>query len=170
MTTDPLASMAVEVRATFDAPIDEVWALLSDVERMAGLGPEHVAATWDVDGPSVGARFTGVNRRGDFEWSVPCIVTVCQPPVLFEWTVGDASAPSSTWSYELAPESEGTTIVTQRFRHGPGFSFVRASTERAPDEAGAVIDARCGSLRSGMEATLVAARGLLTGEESHAAG
>jgi uncharacterized protein YndB with AHSA1/START domain len=72
--------MAVEVTATVDAPIDRVWALLSDVERMAGLGPEHVAAAWVTTGPATGARFTGVNRRGDFSWDVTCVITDCRPP------------------------------------------------------------------------------------------
>lgn len=161
MTPDPLVSMAVKVTASFDAPIDEVWALLSDVERMAGLGPEHVAAAWDTDGPAEGARFTGINRRGAFEWQVPCVITVCEPPTLIEWTVGEAPTQSSTWSYGLEEGPDGTTVVVQRFRHGPGFSFVRMSIERAPEDGPAIVDARCASLRSGMAATLAGARRLL---------
>ena len=30
-------------------PIDVVWGLLSDPERMAGLGPENIAARWVSD-------------------------------------------------------------------------------------------------------------------------
>jgi uncharacterized protein YndB with AHSA1/START domain len=153
--------MAVEVTAVFDAPIDEVWALLSDVERMAGLGPEHVAAAWDTDGPAQGARFTGVNRRGDFEWRVPCVVTACLPPTLFEWTVGDAPMYSCIWSYELREGHDGITVVVQRFRHGPGTSFVRMTIERDPEGSGAIVEARSASLRSGMEVTLAAANRLL---------
>ena len=161
MTPDPLTSMAIEVSVVFDAPIDAVWALVSDVERIAGLGPEHVAAAWNTSGPATGARFTGVNRRGDFEWSVPCTVTACIPRACIEWTVGDLVAPSSIWSYELEESPDGGTIVVERFRHGPGFSYVRMSIDRAPHEANAIIESRCASLRTGMEATLAAARRLL---------
>jgi uncharacterized protein YndB with AHSA1/START domain len=161
VTVDPLADMAVEVTATFDAPIDQVWVLLSDVERMAGLGPEHVAATWLTTGPATGARFTGVNRRGEFTWEVPCVVTACRAPEFLEWTVGDAPDHSSTWSYALSGGRDGPTVVVQRFRHGPGFSFVRQRVDRTPDEAGAIIAGRSAMLRDGMEETLAAAARLL---------
>jgi hypothetical protein len=39
-----LEEPAVEVQARFDVPPAEVQALLPDVERMAGLGPEHRSA------------------------------------------------------------------------------------------------------------------------------
>lgn len=158
---DPLADMAVEVTATFDAPIGRVWDLLSDVERMAGLGPEHVAATWATTGPAPGARFTGVNRRGDFTWEVPCVITQCRPPEYLEWTVGDAPDHSSTWSYALSASGTGPTVVVQRFRHGPGFSFVRRRVDGAPDESGAIIAGRSAMLRDGMAETLAAAARLL---------
>jgi len=161
---DPLADMAVEVTAAFDAPIDEVWALLSDVERMAGLGPEHYAAAWVTTGPAVGAAFTGWNRNGSMEWDVHCVITACRPPAFVEWTVGTAPEHSSTWSYELVPGPGDSTVVTQRFRHGPGFSYVRQRVDQVPERTQAVIDGRSAMLRDGMEATLAAAARLLAGE------
>jgi len=185
VTVDPLSSMAVEVTATFDASIDEVWALLSDVERMAGLGPEHVAARWETAGPAVGARFTGRNRIGDLEWDVHCVVTACRPPEFIEWTVGEAPDHSSTWSYALSAEpgaassgrpgaassaepgaaSSGrpgaATVVVQRFRHGPGFSYVRQRVEQSPDRAQLVVVRRSEMLAANMDLTLRAAARLL---------
>ena len=161
MTADPLADMAVEVTAVIDAPIPQVWALLSDVERMAGLGPEHVAAAWVTTGPATGARFTGVNRRGDFAWDVACVVTECRPPEFLEWTVGDPPDHSSTWSYSLSEGPGCSTVVVERFRHGPGFSYVRQRVDREPAEAGTIIAGRIAMLRDGMEATLPAAARLL---------
>ncbi len=171
MSADALADMAVEVTATFDAPIDEVWALLSDVERMAGLGPEHYRAAWDTSGPAAGARFTGWNRNGDFEWDVRCVVTGCRPPQFLEWTVGTAPEHSSTWSYTLSEGpgdrssggSGATTIVVQRFRHGPGVSYVRMRVDRRPEDVEAIMAGRCAMLRAGMEQTLAAARRVLDG-------
>ena len=163
-TPDPLADMAVEVAVTVDAPIDDVWSLLSDVERMAGLGPEHVSARWDTPGPAEGARFTGWNRNERMEWHVPCVVTACRPPEYFEWTVGDAPGHSSTWSYALDARPDGSTGVVQRFRHGPGFSFVRQRVDQAPEETAAVIAGRSATLRAGMAETLAAAARLLAGD------
>jgi uncharacterized protein YndB with AHSA1/START domain len=167
MTDDPLAGMAVEVRATFDAPIDEVWGLLSDVERMAGLGPEHYEATWVTEGPTVGAEFVGWNRNGAMTWDVRCVVTACRPPEYFEWTVDQPPHQSSTWSYELRSTAGGPTEVVQRFRHGPGFSYVRLRVEEHRERAQAIIDGRSAMLRAGMEATLAAAAELLAGGADH---
>lgn len=163
MSTDPLADMAVEVTATFDAPIDQVWALLSDVERMAGLGPEHYAAAWVTTGPAVGAAFTGWNHNGVMEWEVRCVVTGCRPPEFIEWTVGTAPDHSSAWSYELARGPGGSTVVTQRFQHGPGFSYVRQRVDQTPDQTQAVIGGRSAMLRDGMATTLAAAARVVTG-------
>ena len=60
-----LSVMKVEVSHHFNAPIEAVWALLSDVERIAGLGPEHVEAHWLGEERGLGAQFSGKNRRGD---------------------------------------------------------------------------------------------------------
>lgn len=166
MTADPLAGMAVEVNAIFDAPIDEVWALLSDVERMGGLGPEHYAAAWDTTGPAIGAGFTGWNRNGAMEWFVHCVMTECRPPEFVEWTVGDVPMQSSTWSYELTKDPGGSTVVVQRFHHGPGFSYVRQRVDQKPERAQDVIDGRSAMLRESMQATLTAAGLVLIAEVS----
>jgi uncharacterized protein YndB with AHSA1/START domain len=119
-----VSDMHVEVTHRFDAPVDLVWRLLSDVERMAGLGPEHFAATWDGEQRGVGATFLGKNRRDGFEWEVPCFVTEYAPPRRFAWTVLEPENPSSRWSYTLSSDDDGT-IVVQRFEHGPNYSFIR---------------------------------------------
>jgi hypothetical protein len=65
-----LSLMKIEVSRHFNAPIEAVWALLSDVERMAGLGPEHVEAHWL--GQERGAGAQSAERIGAammFGWS-----------------------------------------------------------------------------------------------------
>ena len=164
MSVAGLDAMAVEVTATFDNPIEAVWSVLSDVERMAGLGPEHYAARWDTPGPATGARFTGRNRIGDFEWEVPCLVTACRPPELIEWTVGTAPDHSSTWSYELRRAPGNRTVVVHRFAHGPGFSYVRQRVDADPRGAASIIERRSATLRANMEATMAAVAPLLVSE------
>jgi hypothetical protein len=41
-----LLDMVVEVEHRFAAAPEQVFTMLSDVEAMAGLGPEHEQATW----------------------------------------------------------------------------------------------------------------------------
>ena len=153
---DPLDGVTTEVEVRLSAPPAAVFAVLSDVERTAGLGPEHSAARWEADDRGAGARFTGTNRvPSGFEWSVPCVVTACDPPRLFAWVVGDPASPSTTWSYELAPDGEGTVVV-QRVVHGPGFSFLRRQVQQHPEQAQALVADRMSSLRDGMRAVLAA--------------
>ena len=127
-----LAEMVVEVTHRFQTPIADVWALLSDVERMAGLGPEHVEAHWLDSGPKVGAAFTGKNRRDDFEWEVPCEVIECDPPYRLVWTVLEPENPSSVWSYTLTPDGD-CTVVVQRFQHGPNYSSFGSGWKSSPN-------------------------------------
>jgi hypothetical protein len=155
-----LSVMKVVVSHRFSAPIEAVWALLSDVERMAGLGPEHVEAHWLGEARGVGAKFSGKNRRGDDEWEVPCHVTECDKPTRFSWTVLEPDNPSSRWSYALAVERTGTLAV-ERFEHGPNYSFTHIWAEEHPAEASSIIRDRAETLRADMRATLVDAERVL---------
>jgi uncharacterized protein YndB with AHSA1/START domain len=152
-STVDLSDMVVEVTQPFQSPIAEVWALLSDVERMAGLGPEHVEAVWLDPGPAVGARFTGKNRRDGFEWEVPCHIIECDPPFRLTWTVLEPENPSSLWSYTLAPVGPATSVV-QRFQHGPNYSFIRLWAEEEPERAAEIVRIRMDGLRADMITTL----------------
>ena len=131
-TSARVDTMTVVVQHRMPASTERVWDLLSDVERMAGLGPENVATRWVDPGPAVGARFTGRNLREGREWTVTCLVTVCDRPSAFEWIVGGVAEPSSTWRYDLTDEGAGGTLVTHLFRHGPGFTFLRRAVEKCP--------------------------------------
>lgn len=60
MTKGPMVEdMTVDVEHHFDAPAEQVFALLTDVEPMAGLGPEHESAAWLDD-----RRFTEQEPAG----------------------------------------------------------------------------------------------------------
>ncbi len=75
----------------FDAPPEQVWALVSDVTRIGEYSPETFEAEWThgATGPAVGARFRGHVRRngvGPVYWS-PCVVTVCDPFEEFAFSI-----------------------------------------------------------------------------------
>ena len=153
--------MTVEVREVLPAPRERVWALLTDVERMGGLGPENVRTEWVGDERGVGARFRGWNQReGIGAWDVPCRVVVHEPPHRFAWTTGDDDRPSTTWSYELT-EADGGTLVVQRFAHGPGFTYLRAAAEKRPEKAEVYVARRAADLEGNMRTVLQAAARLL---------
>ena len=155
-----LEQMTVEVQHRFSAPPEQVWDLLSDVERMAGLGPEHVEAHWAGAGPELGARFSGRNVRDGRDWTAPCVVVSCERPTQFGWIVGDPDEPSSRWLYELEADGDGTQ-VTQRFQHGPGFTYLRRAIEKYPERAAEFVNDRATVLAANMRASLVAADAML---------
>lgn len=157
---DPVSAMAVEVRVHLAADPEAVWSLLSDVERMAGLGPELVAARWVGGRGGVGAEFEGDNARGGRAWTTRCTVTEWEPARCFAWTVGAADRPQTFWSYRLHPRGAGTDVV-HRMEHGPGTSGTRQIAERHPDKAAAVVAARSEELERNMRLTLAGAAALL---------
>lgn len=144
------ASIAV-VSTIVDAPIEEVWAIVSDPTRYPELSPENVRA--DVpDGLEVGATFTGHNRRDDNEWSQTCVVTTNEAPHTFAFRAGDEEL-GTDWRFELCELGEGRTQVVQSFdgrrlRH----------PEWAPDLAG-----RHSQLVGDMQTTLAALHGHFAG-------
>ena len=51
--------MVVTVQELLPAPPEQVFALLTDVERMGGLGPQNVRSVWQDEQRGVGAVFRG---------------------------------------------------------------------------------------------------------------
>jgi hypothetical protein len=118
--------MRDSVTVTMAAPIEKVWALVSDVTRIGEFSPETFDAEWlgDATGPAVGARFRGHvkrNRKGPVYWSL-CVVDVCDPPAdgraEFTFTVMIGERRVNTWSYALR-SLDGGTEVTESFALAP---------------------------------------------------
>ena len=114
------------VTVTMQAPIGDVWDLVSDITRIGEFSPETFEAEWlgDAAGPAVGARFRGHvkrNERGPIYWA-ECEVDVCTPPVdgqaEFTFTVITGGRRLNTWGYRLRSESgvDDVTEVTEFFR------------------------------------------------------
>lgn len=159
MTTPAdLSGMTVQVHHRFDAAPEQVWALLSDLPRMARLSDEVTELSWQ----QVDLVFRAVNRLDGREWTVTGHVVEREAPRLLRWTVLDPACPSSTWSYELAPDGAGT-LVTHAFAHGPGPSGVRYAVEADPSRRDEVVRGRSAALAAGMAASLQEAARLLGG-------
>lgn len=152
--------MVVTVQDVLPGTPAQVHALLTDVERMGGLGPENTRTVWRDEQRGAGAVFVGTNVRGERTWDVPCTVLEDRSPERFAWSVGDPDRPSAFWSYDLAP-AEGGTRVTQEFRHGPGPSFLRRAVVAQPEQEEQHVAGRAAELEAGMRATLQAAGALL---------
>lgn len=99
----------VEVSVHVDASPDAVYAAVSDIRRMGEWSPETVRCEWidGADGPVVGARFKGSNRRGLARWTTRPTVVAAEPGRTFGFDV----LPDSRWTYRFEPEGTGTRLT-----------------------------------------------------------
>lgn len=110
-------SIATNGRAdvVVDAPIEEVWRVVSDVTRTGEWSHECRRVTWlhGAGAPAPGVRFRGSNRSGWLRWTRTCEFTEATPPRRLAWTtVATPLYPDTTeWQITLEPAGNGTRIV-----------------------------------------------------------
>ncbi|HET6908464.1 MAG TPA: SRPBCC family protein, partial [Mycobacteriales bacterium] len=104
-----------EASIVVDAPIEAVWALVSDVTRTGEWSVECRGADWidGATGPVRGARFRGRNRRNATRWSRVCELLDVHAPRQIVWrTLPTRLLPDSTrWEFELTPDGAGTKLI-----------------------------------------------------------
>jgi uncharacterized protein YndB with AHSA1/START domain len=172
----------VEASVLVNASPEDVWRLVTDMERMSEFSPECVRVAWtEGNPPEVGARFVGTNRwtidrvppelrQGlpddwTFEWSLPCEVVRSEPPHAFAYVVGDRfdGSPSTEWSFEIEARHGGSRL-TERMRHLPnGRSFNRTEADANPERAQQIVGERDATLKADVQLTLEAMRSMLEG-------
>ncbi len=137
------------------APIDEVWAVVSDPALPAQFSEELQETEWveDWDEVALGAQFVGRNARGENQWETTCTVVACEPGQSFTYVVDDVEKPLSVWSWELE-EVEGGTAVRHHASLGPGRSGLTWAVKQSPDDWEAITLRRLESLQANMARTL----------------
>lgn len=106
---------ALEAETDIAAPVEKVWALLSDLHAMSDRSPETVRM-FISSKPRVGSRGVNVNRRGAVVWPTTTRITQWKPPThdgtaALAFHVGPTNV---EWSYELTPTASGTHVVERR--------------------------------------------------------
>ncbi len=99
-----------------------VWRMISDVPRTSEWSPDVIHSVWLDPGPTVGARFESINRMPIVRrWRSLSTVTAADPGRRFAFAVGsDPDDPNTTWTWDLEPTSEGTTVrLSYEMRHEP---------------------------------------------------
>ena len=103
-----------EVSAHVDAPPEEVWSLVADLERMGEWSPECYRVAW-LDGAGSpaqpGARFKGHNRWGPVRWSMTCEVKTADPGQEVSWSTVQRGRDVVRWTYRFEPDGAGTTVT-----------------------------------------------------------
>jgi uncharacterized protein YndB with AHSA1/START domain len=153
MTTTDIPQL--EASIDIAAPADEVWALVSDLGRMAEWSPQ-VTSVRPKGEPGLGMRFTNLNRAGELEWATHGEVVRFEPGrelafrIEENWTV---------WSFSLSPEGDGTRLV-QRRETPDGLSELSRTAVETRFGGQEVFTA---SMRDGMSRTLAAIKAAAEG-------
>lgn len=106
-TVQSLIEESIEIAA----PPAAVWALITDMPRMASWSPQ-VVKTIVRGGPvGLGTRTINVNRNGVLFWPTRAKVIRFEPHTEFAFRVKDNG---SIWSFSLAPSGDGTLLTERR--------------------------------------------------------
>jgi uncharacterized protein YndB with AHSA1/START domain len=155
----------VDAEVLIDAPIEHVWALVTDIQLPAKFSNEFAGATWLDDGPRVGARFVGRNRHPAIgEWETTSIVNRFDPPHAFGWCVTDVDEPSAVWLFELEDEN-GHTRLRQHAQMGPAPSGLSIAINAMPEKEERIVARRLQEFEANMQATLAGIKQLAEGAE-----
>lgn len=104
----PLIESSVEIAAD---PV-RVWALVSDLPRLAQWSPQVVkSVVRGGGGVQQGVRLFNINRRGLLVWPTRSRVTVFEPHRRIAFRVEENF---SVWSFELEPTDTGTRLTQRR--------------------------------------------------------
>lgn len=142
------------VEASVDAPVDVVWALVSDIDIPARFSEELIGAEWNEDGPGPDATFTGSNKHAAIgEWTTQNFITDYAVERTFAWSVVDRDNPGARWRFDLTPAGDHTTL---RFSVvlGPGPSGTTMAISSMPDKEPKIIHRRIGEINANMARTV----------------
>ncbi|HVU73105.1 MAG TPA: SRPBCC family protein [Mycobacteriales bacterium] len=106
------ANRTVTVTTEIDAPPAAVYAIISDLPRMGEHSPENTGGRWlgGANGPAVGARFKGSNKKDFRRWSTTVTVTDATDPRRFAFDVDFLGIPIAAWCYEITDRPGGCTV------------------------------------------------------------
>ncbi|KQY57415.1 MULTISPECIES: SRPBCC family protein [unclassified Nocardioides] len=101
----------LEESIDIDADPATVWALVTDMPRMAQWSPQVVKTIVRGDGIALGTRTVNINRRGLLVWPTRSKVIRFEPEREFAFRIKDNK---SVWSFSLDPIANGTRVVQRR--------------------------------------------------------
>ena len=151
---DPVLPATRSVSIEIPREPKSLWKIVSDPSTPARFSNELQEASFAAgDSARVGAIIDGRNQNGGFEWSTQSIVTKCDPPHVFEWSVGDPDAPLATWSFVLNATPNGS-ILTHTVTLHESDSYVSRSIKENPETAEQLLNDRLAILVSNMQLSI----------------
>lgn len=105
-----MAQPLLQTQIDINAPVDKVWALISDFRRMPQWSPQ--CRLMKAFGPlRQGTRTINFNRRNFLYWPTTSTVTELVPEKKLAFRV---NTNNTIWTYELEPTENGTRVVESR--------------------------------------------------------
>lgn len=141
------------VEVDIDAPLVDVWTIVTDISFGARFSEEFVGARWvdGATGPALGACFVGTNRHPAIgEWEVPCFVHRYVEHSEFGWCTSDPDRPGARWCFVL-DRVDGATRLRYTLGLGPGRSRIDDVIAGMPDKEHRIIVARLDEHRANMQ-------------------
>jgi uncharacterized protein YndB with AHSA1/START domain len=111
----------LEVSTIVDAPPARVWALVTDVTRMAEWSPQVVRSVVLGGRVKLGARFFNLNQQGFKRWPTSAKVVRFSPHTDFAFRITENH---TIWSFGLEPTVDGGTRITHRRETPDGISLL----------------------------------------------
>jgi hypothetical protein len=110
--SDP-GPLSDEVSLRIEAPPEAIYAIVTDIAQMGRLSPECTGGRWldGADGPAVGAKFKGTNKRGFARWSTTNRVVEAEPGRAFSFETNESG---TRWTYRMEPDGTGTLVTERR--------------------------------------------------------
>ena len=148
-TIEKLLEDSIEI----DAPVEKVWALVTDIPGMSKRSPQVVKTSVKGGVVKEGAKFRNLNKQGFKRWPTNGKVVRFQPPT--DSSAGEfafrISENWTVWSFELQPTASGGTRLTERREAPDGVSKLsQVMTKLALGGQGPFTD----ELRAGIRQTL----------------
>ena len=105
-----MAAPLLQAQIDINAPVEKVWQLIADLNRMPQWSPQY--RLMKAFGPvRPGTRTFNLNRRNRLFWPTTSTVTEVIPERKLAFRV---NANGTIWSYELEPTTDGTRLVESR--------------------------------------------------------
>lgn len=142
-------SNVVSVSREIAAPVETVWGMVTNLERMGEWSPENQGGSWvkGATGPSVGAEFKGRNKNGKKSWSTVVRVGEFDAPRKFSFSLVLMGKNWCDWVWELEPAAGGCRVTHSWVDH-------RGRTANVLGKLVSGVGDRASHNRRNMEATL----------------
>lgn len=154
------------VETDIAAPVERVWALVSDITVPALFSDEFIGASWngdDGDDVGVGASFVGTSRHPAIgEWKVESFVEVYEKARSFAWATSDPNNPGARWRFDLEALGSSTRL-RYSMSMGPGPSGISAAIAAMPDKEARILHRRVSEHHANMLRTVKGIKALAEG-------